>query len=179
MENHLSKTSEQFLTCTLGKEIFALEIGSVREVLELTTITEIPRTPDYMQGIINLRGSAVPVMDLRQKLGMSKRESTVETCIIIIEVELDSDSIIMGALVDSVREVFETETDEIQPAPKMGAAINADFIRGMGEQAGEFIIIIDIAKIFSAEELGQASLASLNGNPHAAQAATDVASLHG
>ncbi|WP_147821495.1 chemotaxis protein CheW [Salidesulfovibrio onnuriiensis] len=143
----------QFLTFTLGKEIFALDIGTVREVLELTSITKIPRTPNFMRGVINLRGNAVPVVDMRMKMGMSQGEDTVDTCIIIVEIEFDGEMTVMGALVDSVREVFEMMPDSIEPAPKMGAAVNAEYIRGMGRQEEKFIIILEINKIFSAEEL--------------------------
>lgn len=143
----------QFLTFTLGREIFALDIGTVREVLELTSITKIPRTPGFMRGVINLRGHAVPVVDMRMKLGMSQGEDTVDTCIIIVEIEFDGEITVMGALVDSVREVFEMMPESIEPAPKMGAAVNAEYIRGMGRQDEKFIIILDINKIFSAEEL--------------------------
>lgn len=150
------KDINQFLTFTLGKEIFALDIGTVREVLELTSITKIPRTPKFMRGVINLRGHAVPVVDMRLKLGMSQGEDTVDTCIIIVEIEFEGEFTVMGALVDSVREVFEMTPDTIEPAPKMGAAINAEYIKGMGRQNDLFIIIIDINKIFSAEELAMA-----------------------
>ena len=150
------KDINQFLTFTLGKEIFAVDIGTVREVLEITSVTAIPRTPDFMRGVINLRGHAVPVVDMRQKLGMSRGEETVDTCIIVVEIEFDNELTVMGALVDSVREVFEMTPDTIEPAPKMGAAINAEYIKGMGRQHDQFIIIIDINKIFSAEELAMA-----------------------
>ena len=143
----------QFLTFTLGKEIFALDIVKVREVLELTTVSEIPRTPEYMKGVINLRGHAVPVVDMRLKLGMSQTEHTVDTCIIILEVSFDGDAIVMGALVDSVREVFEMSENDIELAPKMGAAIEASYIKGMGRQDDKFIIIVDVDRIFSEEEL--------------------------
>lgn len=144
---------EQHLTFTLGKEIFALDIGKVREVLELTTVSEIPRTPDYMKGVINLRGRAVPVVDMRLKLGMSPIEQTVDTCIIILEIAFEHEEIVMGVLVDSVREVFEMAENEIEPAPKMGAAIEAAYIKGMGCQDNEFIIIVDVDSIFSEKEL--------------------------
>ena len=147
------KDINQFLTFTLGKEIFALDIGTVREVLELTTITKIPRTPQFMRGVINLRGHAVPVVDMRLKLGMSKGEDTVDTCIIIVEIDFDGEQTVMGALVDSVREVFEMTPETIEAAPRMGAAVNAEYIRGMGRQDDNFIIILDIGRIFSAEEL--------------------------
>lgn len=156
MNDEVLKDINQFLTFTLGKEIFALDIGTVREVLELTSITKIPRTPVFMRGVINLRGHAVPVVDMRQKMGMSQGEDTVDTCIIIVEIEFDGELTVMGALVDSVREVFEMAPDTIEPAPKMGAAVNAEYIKGMGRQDGQFIIILDINKIFSAEELAMA-----------------------
>lgn len=164
MSEEALKDINQFLTFTLGKEIFALDIGTVREVLELTSITKIPRTPDFMRGVINLRGHAVPVVDMRLKLGMSRGEDTVDTCIIIVEIEFEGEFTVMGALVDSVREVFEMTPDTIEPAPKMGAAINAEYIKGMGRQNEQFIIIIDINKIFSAEELAMAKdMAGLGG----------------
>jgi len=145
--------SSQHLTFTLGKEVFALDIASVREVLELTSITKIPRTPDFMRGVINLRGHAVPVMDLRLKFGMPKAEATVDTCIIIVEVDFEGDRIIMGGMVDSVREVFEIASDHIEAAPRMGTSISTDYIKGIGKQDDVFIIILDIARIFSAAEL--------------------------
>lgn len=143
----------QFLTFTLGKEIFALDIAKVREVLELTTVSEIPRTPVYMKGVINLRGHAVPVVDMRVKLGMSETEHTVDTCIIILEVAFDTEAIVLGALVDSVREVFEMSENDIEPAPKMGTSIEASYIKGMGRQEDQFIIIVDVDRVFSEEEL--------------------------
>ena len=155
--------SSQHLTFSLGKEIFALDIASVREVLELTAITKIPRTPDFMRGVINLRGHAVPVMDMRLKFGMPKGETTVDTCIIIVEVEFAGESIIMGGMVDSVREVFDLTATEIEAAPRMGTSINTDYIKGIGKQDETFVIILDIAKVFSAEELALAKDAVKNG----------------
>jgi purine-binding chemotaxis protein CheW len=137
----------------LSDEIFALDISRVREVLEITKVSEIPGTPAYMRGVINLRGHAVPVVDMRSKLGMSVVEDTVDTCIIILEVSLDDELLVLGALVDSVREVIEIQEDEIEPAPRMGAAVNADYIMGMGRQGEQFVIIVDVDAIFSEEEL--------------------------
>lgn len=151
--NTTANSFGQYLTFTLGREIFALDIGKVREVLELTTISDIPRTPDYMRGVINLRGHAVPVMDMRSKLGMEVVEDTVDTCVIIMEVAFGDDIVVLGALVDSVREVFEMGEQDIEPAPRMGAAINADYIMGMGRQEDQFIIIVDVDSIFSEAEL--------------------------
>ena len=146
-------TTLQYLTFALGEEVFALETGSVREVIELVSVTRIPKTPPFMRGVINLRGHAVPVVDLRIKFDMPKVADTVNTCIIIVDVEVEGENCYMGAIVDSVREVFEMTSDQINPPPRMGTSIRADFIRGMGKQNEEFIMILDIGKVFSQEEL--------------------------
>ncbi len=145
--------TQQYLTFGLGEEVFALETGSVREVIELVPVTRIPKTPPFMRGVINLRGHAVPVVDLRIKFDMPQVKDTVNTCIIIVDVEVEGESCYMGAIVDSVREVFEMSSDQINPPPRMGTSIRADFIKGMGKQDEEFIMILDIAKVFSPEEL--------------------------
>ena len=146
-------TTQQYLTFGLGEEVFALETGSVREVIELVPVTRIPKTPPFMRGVINLRGHAVPVVDLRIKFDMPKAQDTVNTCIIIVDVEVEGENCHMGAIVDSVREVFEMGSDQINPPPRMGTSIRADFIKGMGKQNEEFIMILDIGKVFSPEEL--------------------------
>ncbi len=152
--------TSQHLTFTLGKEVFALDISSVREVLELTPITKIPRTPDFMRGVINLRGHAVPVMDMRLKFGMAQVPTTVDTCIIIVEVAFEGERIVMGGLVDSVREVFELPPDAMEEPPRMGTSINTDYIRGIGKQDGEFVIVLEIDRLFSAQELTAARSAA-------------------
>ncbi len=143
----------QYLTFNLDDEVFALDIGKVREVLDFTTITKVPRTPEFMRGVINLRGRVVPVVDLRLKFGMSKTEKTVNTCVIIVEVTVDSESTILGALADSVQEVIDLGPDHIEPAPKIGTRLNTEFIKGMGKLDNKFIIILDIDKVFSTSEL--------------------------
>jgi len=145
----------QFLTFRLADELFALEIGKVREVLDFTSITKVPQTPDYMRGVINLRGSVVPVVDLRLKFGMKMSEQTVNTCVIIVEVEMDGEKVVMGAMADAVQEVLDLEPDQIEPAPRIGTKLNTDFIRGMGKHAEQFLIILDIDKVFASEELEQ------------------------
>jgi purine-binding chemotaxis protein CheW len=143
----------QYLTFKLGDEVFALDISKVREVLDFTTVTKVPRTPEFMRGVINLRGSVVPVVDLRLKFGMSKTENSVNTCVIITEVTVDGDTIVLGALSDSVQEVLDLEQGSIAPAPKIGTKLRTDFIKGMGKRDDRFIIILDIDKVFSADEL--------------------------
>ena len=143
----------QYLTFKLDAEVFALDISKVREVLDFTTVTKVPRTPEFMRGVINLRGSVVPVVDLRLKFGMSKTEKTVNTCIIIVEVTVDNETTILGALADSVQEVMDLTPDQIEPAPKIGTRLKTEFIRGMGKRDNRFVIILDIDKIFSTDEL--------------------------
>lgn len=143
----------QYLTFKLDEEIFALDVAKVREILEYTNITKVPQTPDFMRGVINLRGSVVPVMDLRLKFGMTATEQTINTCIIVTEVEMDGETILLGALADSVREVNEMEPGQIEAAPHIGARLNTDFIKGMGKKDGNFVMILDIDKVFSTVDL--------------------------
>jgi len=150
--------TRQYLTFKLGHEIFATDVAKVREVLDFTTITEIPRTPDFMAGVINLRGSVVPVVDMRLCLDMSKTERTTNTCIVVLEVLLENEPVVIGALADSVEEVIDLEPEQIRPAPRIGTQIRTDFIKGMGKREAQFIMILDIDRVFSAEELGAVRL---------------------
>ena len=145
--------TRQYLTFKLGNEIFATDVAKVREVLDFTKITEIPRTPDFMSGVINLRGSVVPVVDMRLCLEMSKTERTTNTCIVVLEVLLDNESLVIGALADSVEEVIDLEPDQIRQAPRIGTQIQTDFLKGMGKRDDQFIMILDIDRVFSAEEI--------------------------
>jgi purine-binding chemotaxis protein CheW len=147
--------SIQYLTFKLSDEVFALDVAKVREILEITNITKVPQTPDFMRGVINLRGSVVPVIDMRLKFGMSSTDQTVNTCIIVVEVQMDDEVIILGALADSVQEVVEMEPEQIEAAPHIGTRLNTDFIKGMGKHDGRFIIILDIDKVFSGVEMQQ------------------------
>ena len=157
----------QYLTYKLEDEVFAFDISKVREVLDFTTMTKVPKTPDFMRGVINLRGSVVPVVDLKLKFGMNWTEKTVNTCIIITEVTVDGEITVLGVLADSVQEVIDLESDHIEPAPTIGTQLNTEFIKGMGKQNDRFVIILDIDKVFSTGEIAlvQAGLpaeASLN-----------------
>jgi purine-binding chemotaxis protein CheW len=143
----------QYLTFRLGEEVFALEIGQVREVLDYPQITRVPRMPAFMCGVINLRGSVVPVVDLRLKFGMSATERTVNTCVIIVEVAVGGERTLLGALADAVREVFDLPAGQIEPAPRIGSAVRTEFIRGMGKSDAGFIIILDVDRVFSGGEL--------------------------
>lgn len=143
----------QYLTFQLEDEIFGLDVSHVREILEFTTVTKVPGTPDYMRGVINLRGSVVPVLDMRLKFGLTQTERTVNTCVVVVEASFEKENMVIGALVDSVQEVFELEANQIEPAPKIGTHLRTEFIKGMGKRDETFIIILEIDKVFSLEEL--------------------------
>ncbi len=155
MNEEVNSWSNQYLTFRLGEEIFALEIGKVREVLDFTGTTKVPRTPPYMRGVINLRGGVVPVIDMNLKFNLAATEQTVNTCIIIVEIKVDDETTVVGALADSVEEVLELEPDQIEPAPRIGTRLDTRFIKGMGKHDERFIIILDIDRVFSAEELAE------------------------
>jgi purine-binding chemotaxis protein CheW len=150
----------QYLTFTLDEEQYALKVSRVKEVLEFTTVTKVPKTQEFMRGVINLRGNVVPVVDLRLKFDMSETQKTVDTSIIVIEIMMQDEMVTLGVLADSVQEVIDLKEEVIEPAPKIGNKINADFIEGIGKQNEHFIIILDIDKIFSFEELSAVSTRS-------------------
>ncbi len=152
-ENTAVKEISQYLSFMLDEEIFALDIGKVREVLDYTSITKVPQTPDFMRGVINLRGGVVPVVDMRLKFGMSETQRTVNTCIIIVEVDVDGEPTVLGALADAVKEVFELDESSIEAAPRIGTHLDTKFLKGMGKRNDDFLLILDIDKVFSSEEL--------------------------
>ena len=143
----------QYLTFSLDGEIFAIEVSKVREILDFTEVTCVPQMPTFMRGVINLRGSVVPVIDMRIKFGMPAVADTVDTCIIIVEVQIDNETSVVGALVDSVQEVLDIEGDQIEPPPRMGSRMNSDFLHGMGKHDERFVMILNIDKVFSSDEL--------------------------
>ena len=151
----VSKITEvrQYLTFKLEGETFALDVVKVREILDYSNITKVPQTPDFMKGVINLRGSVVPVVDMRLKFNMPPQERTVDTCVIVVEISIDDEATVLGALVDSVQEVFELEPTHIEAAPRIGTKLRTEFILGMGKREEQFVIILDIDKVFSSEEL--------------------------
>lgn len=143
----------QYLTFVLNEEVFAVDVARVREILEMPTITKVPQVPDYMRGIINLRGCVVPVIDLHLKFGMQEAEQTVNTCIIVVEVAMDGENIVLGALADSVQEVIEMESSQIEAAPHIGTHLKTEFLKGMGKHNERFVMILDIDKVFTGAEL--------------------------
>jgi purine-binding chemotaxis protein CheW len=152
MTEEINETT-QYLTFKLADEIFAINVSQVREVLDITSITHVPRAPEFMRGVINVRGSVVPVVDLRKKFEMSKTEITVDSRIVVMELLLDGDQTILGAMADSVHDVIDLETENIEAPPKIGSRWRTEFIKGIGKDNDEFIIILDIERIFSTDEL--------------------------
>jgi len=142
-----------YLTFKLGDEVFALDVSQVREVLDLTLITKVPQAPDFLRGVINVRGSVVPVVDMRVKFGLSRTDDTTDTRIIVMELDLDGEMSTLGALADSVHEVVEMEPEQIEAPPKIGMRWKTEFIRGIGKRNDDFIIVLDIDRVFSMNEL--------------------------
>ena len=145
--------ASQFLTFNLADDIFAIDVIMAKEVLDYADVTRVPQTPDYMLGVINLRGSVVPVIDMRLKFGMDEIEMTRDSCIIVVEVDVEGEPVTVGALADSVQEVMDIEESQIEPPPRIGTKLNIEFIKGMGNLGEKFVIILDINKVFSADDL--------------------------
>ncbi len=143
----------QYLTFRLQDETYAVDVANIREILDFTNITKVPRTPDFMRGVFNLRGSVVPVIDLKQRFGMSFTEKTANTCIIVMELHIGGETVVIGSLADAVQEVLELEPDRIEPPPRIGTGIDAAFIRGIGKHSDRFLIILDIDRIFSFDDM--------------------------
>jgi purine-binding chemotaxis protein CheW len=141
----------QYITFKLGDESFALNVAHVREVLEISQITKVPTAPGYMRGVVNVRGKAVPVVDLRLKFGLSATADTVHTRIIVIELELDGETTVVGGVADSVHEVIELEPGQINPPPRIAMRWRTELIQGMGRRGDEFIIILDIQEVFASD----------------------------
>jgi purine-binding chemotaxis protein CheW len=153
MEMMETAVMTQCLTFRLGEESYALDVGRVREVLEMTHITPLPRAPEYLRGVINVRGSVVPVVDLRLKLAMKRIESTIDTCIIVLDIDTGEGLVTVGSLVDAVEEVVDFDSSRIEPPPRIGAAVRTEFIQGIGKREERFVMILDIQKVFAEEDL--------------------------
>lgn len=143
----------QYMTFKLGDELFAINVSQVREVLEVTQITKVPTAPPYMRGVVNVRGQAIPVVDLRRRFGLSLVQDTVHTRVIVMELTIDGELAVIGGLADSVHEVIELEKEAINPPPRIAMRWRAEFILGMGKRGDDFIIILDVNAVFSSNDL--------------------------
>ncbi len=160
----------QYLTFMLGGEMFSISILCIKEIIWYANLTEVPMMPECIRGVINLRGAVVPVMDLSARFGKPSTPVTKSTCIVIVEVETQAEGEHqnMGVVVDSVQAVLEIPSSEIEPAPSFGAKIRPDFIEGIGKVNGKFVILLNVNRVLSAEEIGQmgqvAATADVAGN---------------
>ena len=145
---------EKYLTFSLGSEEYGVEILKVREIIGLLDITPVPHTPEFIKGVINLRGKVIPVIDLRLKFGLEPKEYDERTCIIVVEVSNEAGSVMMGIVVDSVSEVLNISTTDIEPAPKFGINIDTKFILGMAKTKDRVKILLDINRVLTQEEIG-------------------------
>lgn len=144
---------QQFLTFTLGGEMFAIAILNIKEIIEYGQLTTVPMMPGFVRGVINLRGRVVPVIDLAVRFGRPAATATKRTCNVIVEVPCENETVDIGIVVDAVSEVLEIPAAEIEPPPSFGAKIRADFISGMGKVNGHFVIILSLDKVLSVEEM--------------------------
>jgi purine-binding chemotaxis protein CheW len=151
MSSEITEIS-QYMTFKLGNELFAINVARVREVLEVPQITRVPSAPAYMRGVVNVRGQAIPVVDLRLRFGLPPVADALTTRIIVLELELDGEATVLGGIADSVHEVIELEPDSINPPPRIAMRWRTEFIQGMGRRGDDFIIILDVNAVFSSEE---------------------------
>lgn len=153
MKNESSLSVNSYLSFKLDKEEFALHVSKVLNILEMTKITEVPKAPYYMKGVINLRGTVLPVIDTRLKFGMTETVYTEKTCIIVMELQLDNEKVFVGGLVDEVVAVIDLEESQIEPPPGIGSKYKSEFIYGMAKQEDNFIMLLDMERVFTGDEI--------------------------
>jgi len=158
----------QYITFRLGDELFAINVAQVREVLDLTLITKVPTAPAYMRGVVNVRGNAIPVVDLRQRFGLPSTAETVNTRILVLELQIDGEQAVLGGIADSVHEVIELEPSQIAPPPTIAMRWRSEFIQGMGKRGDEFIIVLDINAVFASDAQALVAETAQSAEPVAA-----------
>lgn len=168
--NEDNSTSVQYLSFILDQRVFAFDVLKTREVLTYDKVTPIPCSAAYVAGVINLRGSVVTVMDLRVKFGMKAVEHNENTAIIIVEAMYGEDKVVIGALVDAVKGVLHFEQNQIEPPPRVGMKLNAELITGIGKTNNDFVVILNVDKVLSEEDLSLA----LQNSESSGKAAADV-----
>ena len=145
--------SAQFLTFALGEEVFAMDIRTVREIIQHGPMTTVPLMPVFVRGVINLRGAVVPVIDLQARFGRPCAVVGKKTCIVIFDAQRDGEHVELGLLVDAVSEVIDIAADHIEPPPHFGAALRRDFIRGIGKVGSRFVVLLDPDRAFDVDEM--------------------------
>jgi len=147
----------KYLTFMIDKEEFAIEILTVNQIIHLQKITVVPNTPEFVRGIINLRGTIIPIIDLRRKLAMNMCADTVHSCIVVIQLEGETGKVDMGIVIDEVKEVIEIQAEDIDPTPEFGTGTDVPFLMGVAKTGKNVKMLLDIGKVLSAEELGTVS----------------------
>ena len=147
------KLAGKYLTFKLAEEEFGLEILKVQEIIQMQAVTRVPRTPDYVRGVINLRGKVIPVIDLRKKFSLDMTKDTEKTCIIVVQIAQNDAKVTMGIIIDEVKEVLDIRAENIEETPSFGSSIDTEFILGMGKIGQSVKILLDIDKVMSAKEL--------------------------
>ena len=153
LTSNVRTTGGKFLTFNLAAEIYGVEVGFVREIAGMTPITAVPNTPKFIKGVMNLRGKIVPVIDLRIKFGMESCSYSRETCVVVVEIRGSQGKILMGVIVDSVREVIDVVLDEIGEVPSFGIRVNTDFLKGLANVKSGLTLLLDIEHVLSHEEM--------------------------
>lgn len=143
----------QYLTFTLGDEVFAMDIRTVREIIQHASMTTVPLMPDFVRGVINLRGAVVAVIDLQSRFGRGQAQIGKKTCIVIFDASREGERIELGLMVDAVSEVVDISPADIEPPPQFGVSIQREFIKGMGKVDGEFIVILESNRALDLEEM--------------------------
>jgi purine-binding chemotaxis protein CheW len=149
----VTETINSFLSFRLGDELFAANVGKVLEILEIPRITKVPRSPEFMRGVVNLRGNVLPVIDTRTKFGLPKIDDTINSCILVLNIAIEGREVVLGAIVDAVQEVMEIDENSIQAVPSVGARYKTEFIKGMIKVQERFIMILDLDMVFTSDEM--------------------------
>jgi purine-binding chemotaxis protein CheW len=153
MQTKINTEVNSYLSFRIGTEIFAADVKNVLNILEMTKITSVPKAPGYMKGVINLRGSVLPVIDSRMKFNLEESEFTSNTCIVVLELHIGSEPIIIGTIVDAVKEVLEIEDNNILPPPSIGTSYRTNFLKGMYKSDDGFIMLLDAERVFASDEI--------------------------
>ncbi len=153
MSKEAENSMHSYLSFKLDRETFGVNVNKVIEILEVPHITKIPKSPAFMRGVINLRGTVLPVVDARLKFGLQEKSDTVNTCIVVFKIQMTRDVVLVGALVDAVQEVFEMDHSKLMPPPSIGGKFKNDFIMGMVRNEDDFVMILEVDKIFSTDEI--------------------------
>jgi len=151
---------QQYLSFLLAKEECAIGILKVREIIEYDAVTTVPKMPQWVRGVINLRGAVVPVVDLTAKFGMEQKPAGKTTCIVIVETQFENQETVVGLIVDAVSQVMELSEDDIQPVPDFGTRVKMDYLIGMAQSGRKFALLLDVDKVLTTEELHDLSQVS-------------------